>query len=148
MLIVSSFGAFFSPFIYQPNVGVTQNEIAGMNWLFQVKGDAIITDILNAQTGYRFGDFFFGWEENNRRTDTKNYKFPFHFGYDKSTLFDYRNIYIIIKGWDEHFFEEAAVYEKNQEKYVRFTRDDFKKFRNDLNINKIYHSKNIEIFKS
>ncbi|VVB89745.1 Uncharacterised protein [uncultured archaeon] len=142
----SMYGAFYSPIIYHPNIATTSNEIYGMNWLFINKDEKPIYD-LQGSIGYRFSDLLFGWSETKRRFN-KDIKFSNegnlrnHFGYDKNDFFDEHNKYIVLTTIGEELYQ--TVYKKVE----RYNASDFKKFRKDPNVNKIYDSLNIEIYKS
>jgi len=148
MLDASIYGAFFSPLIYRPNMGVTYNEVQGMKFLFDKKGKDHIISILDRQVAWRFCDLFFGWYKRHQRDDVIISALPDHFGYNESPRFTYRDYYIILMEWQEQLYGNVLTFKKDKEKFTKFTKEDFRKFRNDPNVNEIYEGLNIEIYKS
>ena len=140
----SLFGAFDSPNVYRTNVALTQNEVFGMEWFYEVKDESVIS--IPFSQIERFHDLF-----GNFQTIDLLYRPPDHFGYtNNSSNFANINLYegqksnIIILTIDELLYQEVPGYMT----VGRYTKEDFDRFRNDISVNKIYDSINIEIFRS
>lgn len=139
---LSLFGVLYSPNISQQNNALTYNEVNGMNWLNNVKID-LPMGAPCAQL-FRFDDL-----AGNQGTKYNSYNFPDHFGYsDNSESLkqilpnEYKNSYVILSTYDELLYQCIPAYTR----LARYTADDFIRFRNDYSVNKIYASKNIEIY--
>lgn len=146
---LSAYGAMPSPKIFDANSCVVYNEVAGMRWLFDKKEQSPVMAVLDPQAGFRFCDLFFGWTEKRTRKDVEGYTVPDHFGYEVSSQFKIKDRYVLIMGWAEHLYTDALVYTNvNKDIFTRFTTDDFNKFKGDSNVDKIYNSLNIEVYKS
>lgn len=139
---MSLFGAHESPSTFLPNDAITYNEVLGMSWIMCKRDVSYsITDVLNNQEEARFYDLFFG---RSHRPLNLTYNFmPDHFGYNDDD-FTLKYQYITISGYDE-FLDKilSKLREPNP-----FSSEDFKKFRADNEINKIYDSLDIEIYKT
>jgi len=140
----SLFGCFDSPKVYRTNVALTHNEVYGMDWFYEVKGEAIVSVPLSQIN--RFRDVL----GSSDKRENVNY-LPDHFGYG-NTSHNFADVnleldessYIIILTIDELLYQELPKH-----KIVgRYTKEDFGRFRNDVSVNKLYDSTNIEIFKS
>ena len=139
---LSMFGAFDSPYVYHPNQEATYNEVVGAGWLLKNKDEKPIYDTLGS-FGNRFSDLFLEKTEKDKRKDIlHSAKVQDHFGYDKNKHFNEKNEYIVLTTLGELLYQ--TVYKK----VGRYNASDFEKFRNDLNVIKIYDSLNIEIYKS
>ena len=144
---LSLFGVFYSPYIYRPNSVITESEVTGMEWLFDYKNESPIYAIIGAH-GYRYATYFMAPNEQRDRmgkdilwSDMAN--IPDHFGYNnRNSLEMYDSQYIPIPTRHELLYQ--TVYSS----VGRFNKDDFAKFREDLNIIKMYDSSDIEIYKS
>ncbi len=146
---LSAYGAMPSPKIFDANSCVVYNEVAGMSWLFEKKDQSPIIAVLDPQAGARFCDLFFGWTEKRTRQDVENYAVPDHFNYQGSSQFNLKGRYILIMGWAENLYTDVLVYTNvNKDIFTRFTTEDFSRFRGDSNVDKIYNSLNIEVYKS
>jgi hypothetical protein len=140
----SLFGSFDSPNVSRNNVALTYNEVSGMNWFYKVKDNSLISIPLSQLN--RFYHLF----GNAEKGDAMKY-LPDHFGYsNNSNNFMEINLnpglssYIVILTIDELLYQEVPAYAH----VGRYNKYDFVRFRNDLSVNKIYASTNIEIFKS
>lgn len=138
----SLFGTFDSPNVYRPNVALTNNEVSGMNWFYEVKNESVISVPLSQIN--RFHDL-----QGDFQNDDIIYNSPDHFGYsDNSSNFANMNLYeihklnIIVLTIDELLYQKIPGYMI----VGRYTKEDFDRFRNDISVNKIYDSLNIEIF--
>ena len=141
---LSLFGCFSSPNVYRTNVALTYNEVCGMDWFYEVKSESLV--IIPLSQINRFHDVF-----GNRGTYDRARCFPDHFGYVNSShsLIDVNSdldesSYIIILTIDELLYQEVTGYKT----VGRYTKEDFNRFRNDVSVNKIYDSTNIEIYGS
>jgi hypothetical protein len=141
---VSLFGAFDSPNVYRPNVALTHNEVQGMKWFSDMKGDYPIGMVLE-QTG-RYPDIF-GFE----RSEWIVAPIPFHLGYDldistfdeiyfRSSINDYNKGYVALTT------RSRLLYTEMPKKRPLFTNDDFIKFEKDTSVAKIYDSMDIKIY--
>lgn len=142
----SMYGVFYSPYIHHSNVATTYNEVDGMNWLFNHKDEKPIYDLLGA-IGYRYCDLLYGYSETEQRFNKDILwsgagKVHDHFGYDKNKHFNETNKYVVI------MTEGELLYQTVYKKVGRYNASDFEKFRSDPNVNKMYDSLNIEIYKS
>lgn len=140
----SLFGAFNSPIVYRPNFALTQNEVSGMEWFYEVKDESVISIPLSQINRFHdlFGDF--------QIADTI-YRPHDHFGYTNNSsnfadinLYEIQKSNIIVLTFDELLYQEVPGYMT----VGRYTKEDFDRFRNDASVNKIYDSINIEIFRS
>ena len=140
---LSLFGTFDSPNIFRTNVALTYNEVEGMEWFYQAReSENVIVPL--SQIG-RFHDLF-----DDGYSD-KRIGIPDHFGYDTQNknfaqinLELREQVYIVIQTIDELLYQKVPGYIEVH----RYNESDFKRFRNDPSVNKIYNSLNIEIFKS
>lgn len=142
---LSLFGCFDSPNVSRPNVALTYNEVYGMDWLYEAKNESSIVAAPLSQID-RFHDLF-----GNFGISDHPHLFDDHFGYVNSS---HRNLaeidsdldensYLLILTIDELLYQEVPGY-KN---VGRYNKEDFDRFRNDVSVNKIYDSLNIEINK-
>lgn len=143
---ISLFGVFFSPYIFRPNIAITESEVNGMEWLFDYKDESPIYAIAGSH-GYRYATYFMSPTELKGRMGkdilwSSKDNIPDHFGYDDNSLELYNSKYMPIPTRHELLYQ--TVYSN----VGRFNNNDFAKFREDLNIIKIYDSSDIEIFKS
>jgi hypothetical protein len=146
---LSVYGALPSPKIFDSNSSVVYNEVAGMRWLFDKKGGNPMMAVLDPQAGPRFCDLFYGWTEKRTREDVGDYIVPDHFGYEGSDQFRIKDRYVLIMGWAEHLYTDVLVYTNvNKDILTRFKTDDFSRFKDDSNVDKVYNSLNIEVYKS
>lgn len=142
---LSIFGSLSSPMIYEPNAGVTVNEVKGMQWALNFKNETVhITSPLNPQINSRYRDLLQGWEISGEIFDIN---IPLHFGYNENGKLAFKNLYIAIIGYDELLYSSVYVYEKNKGR-EGYTAEDFSRFKNDTNVQKIYDSLNIAIYKT
>jgi len=142
---LSLFGCFDSPNVCRTNVALTHNEVCGMDWFYEVKSESLV--IIPLSQINRFHDVF----GNRGMYYDRLSRFPDHFGYVNSShsLIDVNSdldesSYIIILTIDELLYQEVPGYKT----VGRYTKEDFNRFRNDVSVNKIYDSANIEIFRS
>lgn len=142
----SFFGCLDSPRVFRTNVALTYNEIEGMEWFYGLKNDDSIVCIPLSQIN-RFHDIF---GEKGTKKDSL-YHFSDHFGYsnNSSSIKEINsklnnNFYIVLLTIDELLYQEVPSYAK----VGRYYKSDFIRLRNDISINKIYDSTNIEIFSS
>lgn len=141
---LSIFGSLSSPLIYEPNTGITVNEVEGMHWWLNSKNETInITSPLSPQIDSRYRDLLQGWKV----TDLHIINLPSHFGYSKNGKLAFNNLYIAIMGYDELLYSSALVFEKNKER-AAYIPEDFSRFRNDTHVQKVYDSLDIEIYKT
>jgi len=143
---LSMYGVFYSPYIHHANIATTYNEVDGMMWLFTHKDEKPIYDLTGA-IGYRYCDLLCGWSETQQRFGkdimwSRCGNVQDHFGYDENKYFNETNKYIVITT------EGELIYQTVYKKVGRYNASDFERFRNDPNVNKIYDSLNIEIYKS
>ncbi len=143
---LSVYGAFYSPYIYQPNIGTTYNEVDGMNWLFNHKGSMPIHDLFG-ESGHRYSSLFYGWSITKEKLGsdvlvTKAGVLQDHFGYDNNEYFNMPNSYIVLTS------ESTLAYTTIYEKFSKYTISDFYKLENDPKVNKVYDSLNIKILMS
>ncbi|AKB63326.1 hypothetical protein [Methanosarcina mazei] len=138
----SLFGCLDSPRIFRPNPALTYNEVEGVSWFYDLKNNDANISIPLSQIN-RF-HYLFG-------KDTKDslYHFPDHFGYsnNSSTIKKINfeldsHFYIVLLTIDELLYQEVPSYTE----IGRYYKSDFIRLRNDISINKIYDSTNIEIF--
>ena len=141
---LSLFGCFDSPNVCKTNSALTYNEVYGMDWFYQLKGDSVVSVPLSQLD--RFHDLF----GNPEKRDKLNY-LPDHLGYSNGyDLFGDVNSgtgvlsYVVILTVDELLYQKVKGYTH----MGRYTDSDFTRFRRDISANKIYDSTNIEIFKS
>jgi hypothetical protein len=140
---LSLFGCFDSPNIYRPSAALTYNEIYGMKWFYDYKGE------LNVSAPFSQINRFHAILRDDKPKDSFN-RIPDHFGYLNSSgdfvnnLNLDKSVYVIILTVDELVYQEVPGYNT----VGRYTKEDFFKFRNDVSVNKIYDSVNIEIFMS
>lgn len=138
----SLFGCLDSPRVYRTNVALTYNEIEGISWFYDLKDNDAVISIPLSQINrfhYLFGE--------NTKDSLK--PFPDHFGYsnNSSTIKEINfeldsHFYIVLLTIDELLYQEIHGYSE----IGRYYKSDFIRLRNDLSINKIYDSTNIEIF--
>jgi hypothetical protein len=140
---LSFFGCFDSPNICKTNAALTYNEVHGMDWFYNLKGNSSVNVPLSQLN--RFHDLF----GNPEKSDKLNY-LPDHFGYSNgsgSFLNSSSDLettpYVVILTIDELLYQKVKGYTH----VGRYTNSDFIKFRKDTSVNKIYDSTNIEIFK-
>ena len=140
----SLFGAFDSPNVYRTNVALTQNEVSGMNWFYEVKNESVIGIPLSQIN--RFHDL-----QGNFQSDDIIYNPPDHFGYSNNSSnfaninrYEDQKLNIILLTIDELLYQEVSGHKT----VGRYTKEDFDRFRNDASVHKIYDSINIEIFRS
>lgn len=140
----SLFGAFDSPNVYRTNVALTQNEVSGMNWFYEVKDESVISIPLSQIN--RFHDL-----QGNFQNDDITYNLPDHFGYSNNSStfinineYEDQKLNIILLTIDELLYQEVPGYMTVE----RYTNEDFDRFRTDASVNKIYDSINIEIFRN
>jgi len=140
----ATYGVFFSPRIYHPNIGVPNNEVLGMSWLFTHKSQVPIKDLVGS-IGPRYADLFFGWSESEKRVseDLLRQQYastPDHFGYDTSNHYLSKSSYIVLTTMAEEMYQTLFS------RLDKYNGEDFYKFRNDFLIKKIYDSLNIAIY--
>jgi hypothetical protein len=141
---LSIFGSLSSPLIYEPNTGVTLNEVEGMQWCLNFKNETVnITSPLSPQIGARYRDLLQGWNV----TEPRIINIPSHFGYHGNGEIAFNNLYIAIMGYDELLYSSVFVYEKSNGR-AEYNSEDFSRFRNDIHVQKIYDSLDIEIYKT
>lgn len=145
---ISVYGALPSPGIYASNSATVYNEVEGMRWVFDKKGNEPIATVLDPQAASRFCDLFFGWTEKRSRVDVNRYFIPDHFGYREFGQIMPKDYYILIMGWGEREYVDVLRYTKNRDILTRYEPEDFSRFRNDPDVLKIYESLNIEVYKS
>ena len=141
---LSLYGAFDSPKIDRPNVALTYNEVAGMNWLYEFRdGENISAPISQI---VRFHALFDDGISGNSKDNDIN--IPDHFGYnDTSIIFTdivkgYDGpLYVVILSTDVTLYEEIPAY-KN---VGRYSYGDFHQFLYDKSVNRIYSGLNIDI---
>lgn len=137
---LSLFGCFDSPNVYRANVALTNNEICGMRWFYELKDESTISVPFS-----QINRFHAILGDNEKKDRLKN--IPDHFGYVNSsgsfTTNLNENLYIIILTVDELLYQEVPSYKV----IGRYTKEDFDRFKNDISLNKIYDSVNIEIFR-
>lgn len=139
---LSLFGCLDSPNVYRTNAALTYNEVSGMDWFYTVKDESTVCVPLSQIN--RFHSILKDHRENDILKET-----PDHFGYNNSSSFVNdlnidESLYVIILTVDELLYQEVPGYKK----IGRYTKEDFERFRNDISVNKIYDSVNIEIFRT
>ncbi|NPE27571.1 hypothetical protein HNV12_06225 [Methanococcoides sp. SA1] len=141
---ISFFGAFDSQNVYRPSSALTYNEVQGMSWFSDSKGDYPVSMSLD-QTN-RYPDILgfsrsewtikrvppnFGYgSENNTFNEVY-----FDSGYD-----DYNKGYLAITSLSQLIYKEVP------KKSPTFIEEDFMKLSNDSSVNKVYDSFNMDIF--
>ena len=139
---LSLFGTFDSPNIFKTNDAISNNEVQGMKWFYETRvSENVLTPL--SQIG-RFHDLF-----ADGGSDIKNDPVPQHFGYDndgrsfgKINLKTIGQSYIILLTVDEFLYQKVPGYMQ----VGRYNADDFRRFRNDYSVNKIFDDLNIEIY--
>jgi hypothetical protein len=144
--LLSLYGTFYSPYIDKPNIQVTYNEVTGMSWLFNHNNNSLpILDIMG-DMGTRYSQLLYGWSSTQENQGKSllwgNAEIEDHFGYLDSPNYSNKNEYLIITT------QEELLYETVYANIARFNPQDFERFRNDSNIDKLYDSRNIQIYKS
>lgn len=143
----SLFGCLSGPRIGYPSWATTHNEIQGMKWFYDLRNEEAVASVPLSQI-YRFHDILYGHSDTGVKGAIKY--FPDHFGYSDSiypTLAElnfkqYKYFYVIILSYDELLYQEISSYAA----VGRYNKSDFARLRNDVSVNKIYSSTNIEIF--
>jgi len=138
---LSLFGAFNAPNTFKPNDALSINEIQGMKWFYQTR---ITGNVLTLITQIeRFHDLFADGD------DDTHILIPDHFGYiNDSRSFSEINFktgesyYIVLPTVDELAYQKVPGYME----VGRYNADDFRRFRNDNSIIKIFDDLNIEIY--
>lgn len=140
----SFFGCLDSPNVFRENVALTSNEICGMDWLYNMKDGATIVAPVSQID--RFHSILFGASEDIYIKASM----PDHFGYvngsDNFVDINHldQNSYVAILTPDELLYQTVPGYNK----IGRYIVEDFRKFRADTSVSKIYDSINIEIFRT
>jgi hypothetical protein len=143
---ISFFGAFDSQTVYRPNVALTYNEVKGMSWLSDSRGDYPLNMMF--EQSYRYPDIL-GFERSNWIYIKT---IPDHFGYDSdidkfsdvyfgSSFNDYHCGYLVITSYGELLYQELPAHKK----VGRFNKEDFEMIRDDVSVDKVYDSINLEI---
>jgi hypothetical protein len=138
---LSLFGTFNSPNIFRANEALTNNEVQGMKWFYETRvTENVLTPF--SQIG-RFHDLFAD------TGDDIHVRVPDHFGYNndhqsypKINLKTGEENYIILLTIDELLYQKVPGYLE----VGRYNAEDFRRFRNDNSINKIFDDLNIEIY--
>ncbi len=141
---LSVYGAFYSPYIMQSNIGSTYNELKGMTWLFDYKNDGKISD-LQGSAGLRYSAAIGPLSKHRQRLGkdvlwSEIGMVPDHFGYDQNEFFKEDHRYVVVTTRGE------LLYQTVFKSVGRFNASDFVKFNSDPNVNKVYTSLNIKIY--
>lgn len=135
---------YYSPYIIQPNLQITQMNMKGMGWLFSEKSTSIsfvsVTSLPN-----RYADGILGTVESSRRNDiTSNLiHFPDHFAYNIYDTIGEQysdNKYLAITKLDRILFNTVW------RSVDRFNDDDFIKLDGDTTVDKIYSNKELDAY--
>jgi hypothetical protein len=138
---LSLFGTFDSPNIFRANVALTNNEVQGMKWFYESRTtENVLTPLSQIK---RFHDLLADGGADKR------FYVPDHFGYvNDNRSFAEINLetgeqsYIILLTTDELKYQKVPGYLE----VGRYNAEDFRRFRNDNSINKIFGNMNIEIY--
>jgi len=138
---LSLFGTFDSPNIFRTNTALSYNEVQGMKWFYSSRAtENVMVPISQID---RFHDLF-----ADGGIDKEN-SIPYHFGYlNNNQSFSEINMapgernYIILLSIDELLYQKVPGYKD----VGRYKAEDFRRFRNDNSINKIFDDTDIEIY--
>lgn len=151
---LSFFSCFHSPYIYHTSDAITYNEVEGMGWFYERKVDYPVSMLFEQVN--RFHDVF-GESTNNPIDDSVRdpiFHIPDHLGYDEwnvsqnrsfaqINLQRSRNIYVVLTPVEEFLYQLVPGYRN----VGRYTAEDFRRFRSDPTVSKVYESLNIEFYK-
>lgn len=136
-----------SPYISQPSQQVSMSHLGGMGWFYENKDINILGALYGSATPYKFGEFMYGINRSKLRTDVYRYAgwetVPDNFGYNNSTYLgnnfnDTR--YLPISSMDKLSYTEVWA------TFGRYTQNDFNKLNDDKSVDKIYSSRDLDIW--
>ena len=139
---------YASSYILTESYQTTHTEVNGMSWLFKTKSlDQKITGI--TVVPFRYANLLLTPQEQLQDKihdfeNLDNLKIPYHFGYNNTVLSDYynRSTYMVIDEEDKLLYKDMLPQMAN----IRWVQNDFEKLERDISVQKIYSSKQMEIF--
>ena len=141
----SVFNLYFSPIIRLQNQQVTESEFMGMKNFFNFRYDNI--PMIEFEIGQnRFYDAIYGRDASRKNIYPEGaFTRPVdHFGYNKSDNIIYTSSsYLLLNAIGKNYYKRIFPEFKNN---WRFNDDDFRKLKNDIEINKIYRNGDLDVY--